>query len=150
MLSHYHIILAIVISLILYILQFQPMFIILFFLAAVFIDIDHYFLYVQRKNKLNPLGAYKYNRYEIAKELKRTGQKYVLVIFHTIEFFILLLILSLIFSVLWPIFFGCLFHELTDIVYESTIKDKKYKRAFSLIYYELKINKAKGNSVKQR
>lgn len=150
MLPHYHIILAIIVSLILYILKFKPIFIILFFLAAIFIDTDHYFLYVQRKKKLNPFGAYKYNRYEIAKEMKKTGQKYVLVIFHTIEFFIIFLILSFIFTVLWPVFFGCLFHELTDLIYDSTIKDKKYKRAFSLIYYELKINKAKGNSVKQR
>ena len=138
MLPQYHVILATVASIILFLLKLSPIFILLFFLAAIFIDIDHYFLYVARKKSLNPWKSYHYNKYELLKELKKSGQKQVLVIFHTAEFFILLLILSFLFSFLWPVFFGCLFHEATDIIYELTKKDKKYKRAFSLFIYLLK------------
>lgn len=138
MIPQYHVLLALAASMILFIFKTSPISILLFFLAAIFIDIDHYFLYVARKKFLNPWKSYLYNRYEIAKELKKSGQKQVLVIFHTIEFFIILLILSLLFSFLWPIFFGCLFHEVTDIVYDSTRKEKKYKRALSIIYCILK------------
>jgi len=135
MLPQYHILFALIASLILYLFNLPMSFIILFFLAAVLMDIDHYFYYVAKKKNLDLFQAYKYHKYELIKELQKTKQKYVLIILHTLEFFILLFILSLIFSTIWPVFLGCLFHELTDLIYDSTRKEKKYKRAFSLIYY---------------
>lgn len=135
MLPQYHFLFALIASVILFLLKINPLFILLFFLAAILIDIDHYFLYIARKKSINPFKAYYYHKYELEKEIKKARQKYVLVIFHTIEFFVVLLIFSLIFHTLWPIFLGCLFHEIIDLIYDSTRKEKKYKRAFSLIYY---------------
>ncbi len=110
----------------------------LFFLSAVLIDFDHYLYYVYKKRDLSLPRAYEYHKYILEIELDKGGQKEILMIFHTIEFFIVLLILSILFSFLWPIFFGCLFHEAIDLGYGTTQKDKKYKRAFSLIHYVIK------------
>ena len=124
----FHIIFSLIASLILFFLNLEPLLILLFFLSAVLIDADHYFFYIIRKKDLNFMRAYKYFK----------KPRISVYIFHTIEFFLLLLILSLFFNFFWPIFFGCLFHIILDLTYELTQKHKKYKRIYSLVLYLLK------------
>jgi hypothetical protein len=114
---------------------------VLFFFAAVLIDFDHYLLFVFKKKDLNPFHAYDYCRYVHKIELDKSNQRSYLLIFHTIEFFIILFVLALFFRIFQPILFGVLFHEFTDLIYEAVQKDKKYKRAFSLVYYVCTIKK---------
>ena len=121
----FHIIFSLIASLILFFLNLKPLFNFLFFLSAVLIDADHYLFYIIRKRDLNLMRAYKY--------FKKT--RISVYIFHTIEFFLLLLILSLFFNFFWLIFFGCLFHMILDLIYELFQKDKKYKRVYSLVSY---------------
>jgi uncharacterized protein YqhQ len=123
----------------------NPIFCLLFFLSAFLIDVDHYFYYVKEKNDLNLRNAYYYHKNYLVKELRRRNQKEVLMVFHTIEFFILLFVLSILFSFMLPVFLGSLFHEVTDLIYDLTLKEKKYKRAFSLIYYAIKNKEAYKN-----
>ncbi len=135
MLPKYHIIFSIIAATILLLLKINYLFIILFFLAAILIDIDHYFFYIIKKKNFNLSKAYRYFRYELNKaRIKKTPQT-LLFIFHTIEFFLLLLILSLFLNFFWPIFFGCLFHEAIDLIYEPFKKHKKYIKAPSLLLY---------------
>lgn len=137
MLPKYHIILSIIVAIILYFFNLDFLSIILFFLAALLIDIDHYILYITTKKSFNFSKAYKYFKYELGKK-KLKKPKTLLLIFHTIEFFILLLVLSFFLPLFWPILFGGLFHEVVDLVHNSTIKDKKYIKAPSLILYIVK------------
>ncbi len=143
MLPKFHLIISFLASFIMLIFGINYLFCLLFFLSAFLIDFDHYLYYIIKKRDLSLINAYKYCKYILKKELEKTNQKQILMIFHTAEFFIILLILSLFLDFFLPIFLGCLFHEFTDLVYETTQKDKKYKRAFSLIYYALKDNQDK-------
>lgn len=134
MLPKYHIIFSIILTIILYLLNFDFLFILLFFLASILIDIDHYFFYIIKKKNFNLGKTYKYFRYELNRaRIKKP--KTLLFIFHTIEFFLLLLILSLFLNFFWPIFFGCLFHDVIDIICGLFQKHKKYIKAPSLIWY---------------
>jgi len=125
---------SLIVAIILLLLKVNYIFIILFFLATILIDIDHYFLHIITNKNFNLSKAYKYFRYELRKKRIKKS-KTLLLIFHTIEFFIILLILSLFFSFFWPMFFGCLFHEIIDLIYEAFRKDKKYIKAPSLVLY---------------
>lgn len=107
----------------------------LFLFAAVFLDFDHYVYYVFKKKDLNPIKAYEYHLYSFKRELDKKNQRIYLRFFHTAEFFVLFLVLGIFFKFFQPIFFGCLFHEFLDLIYEFRQKNNKYKRAFSITYY---------------
>jgi len=142
MLPKYHVILSFLASLILYQFNMNYIFLILFFLSSILIDFDHYLFYVIRKKNLSLVKAYHYCRYELEDKLKKSGKKQeLLIIFHTIESFAFLFILSLVYGLFWAVFFGSVFHMVLDIIHGSFKKSKKYKRAFSLIYHVLKYKK---------
>ena len=132
---HFHILFSILFSAILFYLNKGPWFILPFFLASVLIDVDHYLFYIFKKKNFNLVKAYRYYQ----------KPKRELFIFHTIEFFILFLLLTFLFTVfpfsfsflLWTIFFGILFHQVLDIIHDSFEKKKEYKSKYSLIMYLL-------------
>lgn len=129
MLPIFHFIIAFIISIILLLLKWQWWQIALFILAAVFIDLDHYFLYINRKKDFNLKRAYKYF-------LGYRRKKEILLVFHTIEVFVLLIILTILsFSYFFPLLLGFIVHCLFDLLYNITVKEKRYKRALSLILY---------------
>ena len=136
MFPKYHIIFSVIISIFLYFLNLDLLFVLLFFFSSILIDVDHYFLYIIKKKSFNPIKAYKYFKNKLnGKNKKYQKPRIQLFIFHTIEFFILLLILSFFFNFLWPILFGCLFHESVDLIYALFKKHRKYKKANSIILY---------------
>jgi hypothetical protein len=97
----------------------------LIFLSSIFIDIDHYLWHII-KNKDHNLK----NAYLFLKNKQRWKRK--LMIFHTIEFHILILLLSLIYLPFVYIFIGMIFHSILDIIelaYEKRLK----VRVFSLL-----------------
>ena len=97
----------------------------LIFFAAVFIDFDHYMWYVFKKKDLKLKNAYKYLKYH-----EKLTQK--LMLFHTIEFHILIGLLGLIWSEFYYILIGMVFHSTSDLI--SLIYEKRLKvRIFSLI-----------------
>lgn len=139
MLPKWHFLTALILSAILWPLFNLNVFIILF--SAVFIDFDHYLLYVYRKKDFSITRAYSFFK-KLGDIFKKTGKiyrEYSLCIFHTIEFFIILLILSLMNSFFQFVFLGCSFHFIIDLL--SDFYENRYKgrfistRALSIIGY---------------
>jgi len=124
MLPKYHVLLGVLFCIILY-----PLFkinVILIFLAAVFIDFDHYLRYLITNNDTSLKNAYKFHL---------TGEFHnILDIFHTIEVFILLVILSFYSNLFYFILIGVTFHQIFDLI--DLIYKKWYDaRAYSLIFW---------------
>jgi hypothetical protein len=83
----------------------------LFAIGGVLIDVDHYFLYIQRRRNFSVPGMFRYFR-----ELQpiQSGISYVgLCICHTFDFFFLLAVLANYHPWIWPLLAGCLYHFLS-------------------------------------
>ena len=101
----------------------------LIFFASVFIDFDQYIFYVQKKNDFSLKNAYNFLKKETQKK-----HKTMLHIFHTLEFMILIFILSFFWQGFLFIFIGMMFHSALDI--GDFIYHKKYSvREHFLIRY---------------
>lgn len=98
--------------------------ILIFIAVNVLIDSDHYPVYVWKFKNLSFKKAHTY-----FKNIKETND---IAIFHTWEFIILILILSLFYKILFLVFLGLLYHMILDI-YE--VYTKNIKRPFSLIFW---------------
>ena len=135
-----HLILGIFLSIIL--LLFFPgigfLGVLLIFLSSFLIDVDHYLYYVYNKKSWSLKGAYKWfikRREEYIKLPKKEVGKYkqIILIFHGIECWGLIFLISLFFNPGFFIFFGMMFHLLFDfaesLYYRIPISDK-----FSQIY----------------
>lgn len=119
-----HIILATIASLVL--APFIKWFSVIVFLSAILIDFDHYLFYLYTKKDFSLKNAYK--SYIGKKELK-------LFIFHTIEFWTLLFLLSFITEFFLAILIGIFLHitqDLTEHIYNP--KSLKYK-PYSIVIY---------------
>ncbi len=121
MLPKYHILYGAIFSLLIFIIY--PKIGIgaaLIFLSSVLIDVDHYFVYVFRKRDLSLRRANSYfltSRPLIKKYLKQgKNPKAPLMIFHTMEFLFLILILAFYNSFFLLLLSGFLFHSLLDMV----------------------------------
>ncbi len=125
-------ILSVIAAIILYVIKRDPLFVILFLLVAIFIDIDHYLLYIFRKNNLNLFKAYYYCRNDVDKEFIKEGKNRILCVFHNIEVFLVLLVLSFFISFFVPIVIGYVFHSIIDIIDE---RQRKVKKSWSIFYY---------------
>jgi len=128
MFPKYHIITSALLSILLY-----PLFglnVIWMFFAGFLIDFDHYIYYVLKFRDLSLKKAYKYFRgYP-----KKRHFKDVLFIFHTIEFFGLLIILSFYNDIIFLIFISISLHQILDMILLYKI-DAFESRTFSLIMW---------------
>jgi len=113
-----HLIVSSILAIILY-----PTFswnVIFIIVGGVFIDIDHYFWYVYKYKKFSLFDCYKF----FIVEAEKNGWKYVigvLLVFHTIEFLVLI-VLSSFFNQLALIFtIGLLGHYLLDLVWHVLV-----------------------------
>lgn len=88
--------------------------IVLFAIGAVLIDVDHYFLYVQRRRDLSIMGMFRY--FEELQPIQRTIPYVGLCVLHTIDFFALLAVLSYFYPMVWNLLGGCLFHFVLDLI----------------------------------
>lgn len=131
----YHILIGAILSLILLVfypsLGFFP--IIAIFLSSFIFDIDHYLFYVKRKKDFNLKKSFYWHK------KFREGNKFhkpLTHIFHTIEFHLFLLILSLFFPFVIYIFLGLLFHSLVDLL-DLIYAKRVHVREYFLIRYLL-------------
>jgi len=103
------------------------------FLASFLIDADHYLNFIFLKNNLNFFKARRYHIEKRKRWLKlskqeKLGYKIPTYIFHGIEFFIMLLILSFVHKIFLFILIGAAFHMLLDYIelihYQSPLYSK--------------------------
>ena len=109
---------------------------VVFGLSVILIDIDHIIQYVDDTKNLNPKGFFVYfNVLDNYVKNRNIEKDYLCInLFHTIECYLLLLLLAGLFPVLYYVLFGFLFHHLFDQIY--MIKNKiLYCRAFSILEY---------------
>ena len=85
----------------------------LFSIGGVLIDVDHYFLYIQRRRNLSVSGMFRYFR-EL-QPIERTIPYVGLCLFHTVDFFVLLGVLAYFFPLLSALLAGCLYHFCLDL-----------------------------------
>lgn len=131
MLPKFHFLIALVASVVLFFLNWHWWQIFLFFTTAFFIDVDHYLWFVWKRKSFNLVRACRY----FSKPIKERH----IMIFHTIEAFIVLIVLSaLSFNIFFPMLLGFIVHNLTDEILMIFRKEKGYKRAFSIIYHLVK------------
>lgn len=124
----FHVIASALLSMVLY--PFFGLNVLWVFFAGFLIDVDHYIYYVLKFRNLSLKNAYKhFEEYE-----KKRHFKDVLCIFHTVEFFVLILILSFYSKIVFLIFIGMIFHEILDLI--DTYRLNLWEaRAFSLIMW---------------
>jgi hypothetical protein len=117
--------------------------VVLFFLASVLIDFDHYVTYVWRAGEVSVLKSLKwYDKLTIQmKKEKKAGIRLPgpFHAFHTVEFHLFTLGLCLLFPILWPVFIGMLFHSLCDVCY-MIYSDYLYRREFFFIPWFIKVH----------
>jgi hypothetical protein len=103
------------------------------FLGGFFIDVDHNLWYMVHKRDWRGWKAYRYFTDGVKKEIK-FGKS--LMIFHTIEFFVVIVVLSFYFKLVLIFLMGLIGHLLMDRVYR--VKDNMFdERMFSIIYEHL-------------
>jgi len=91
------------------------------FFSSVLIDVDHYAYYVFIKKNFNLIKAYNWFVRKRKKWIRisieeRKKYKNPILIFHGIEFWILLLILSFYYKPFWFILIGVFFHLFLDYI----------------------------------
>jgi len=104
----------------------------LIFLSSFLIDFDHYVFFIQRERNFSLKKAYRW----WSKDLPR-NHKPMLNIFHTVEFHLLVLVLSFYIPLFLYVFIGMIFHSLLDILYLGYF-NLLGCREFSLIRYLLR------------
>ena len=136
MLPKYHLILGLIFSSLLYWLLSLTIFqTILVLLSSILIDVDHYLWYANRKKDISLKNSYFY-----LKKLSEKLKKPIIMLFHTIEFHILIGLLSFIWIGFFYILIGMIFHSISDLLYLGN-KNMLYIREFSLIRYFILKNK---------
>lgn len=148
MLPKNHLIVGIIFSILFYLIFHITLFdLFLIFFASVLIDFDHYIWYVYRKKSPNLKKAYLWFK-EKRKiwfkfpEKEREKYKRAYLIFHSIEFWIILSMLSFVNKIFVFILIGVLFHMIFDFIEIIYFKEKYYSK-LSLIWIYIKNNKNK-------
>jgi len=143
MLPKYHIILGLVFSIILILIfpQIGILGFLIIFLSSVLIDVDHYLSFAYNKKDFSLSKSYVWHleqkKLESAKVKKGIREKGFFHPLHTIEFLILLAILSFFSQITFFIFIGILFHSLNDFI-DLVNTDRLYHRWFFLTEYLIK------------
>jgi len=108
------------------------------FLASFLIDVDHWFVYVLKKKDFSISKAYNWFiqkgiKYEKLSLKERKKYKKLIMIFHGIEFWILLLVLSVYSKIFIFILLGIAIHMVFDFMEIINKKEPLYTK-FSQIY----------------
>lgn len=132
MLPKWHIVVGSLFSIALYSLfNISLFYSVVLFLSSVLVDVDHYLVYILKEKSLSLKNTYKVG-YETAKRwrkiLPKQRKKYKkpVFIFHGIEFWALLLLLSLVHQIFFFIFLGIIVHMVADIIEMYYYKDSLY------------------------
>ena len=86
----------------------------LFAAGSIFIDVDHYFLYIQRTRRFDIRGMFRY--YAGLQPIQETIPYVGLCIFHTFDFFLLVALLSYFKPFFIPLLAGFIFHFIIDLL----------------------------------
>lgn len=114
--------------------------IVCFAIGAVLIDVDHYFLYIQRRRDFSVPGMFRY--FEELQPIQRNVPYVGLCLFHTVDCFVALALLSCFFPLLRLLLAGCLFHFLLDL-YDLKRKGVLFIRPYFLLEHLIR-RRAKG------
>jgi len=134
MLPTFHVLYGLVFSALLYFLNIPLVSILIIFAASILIDFDHYLFYIALKKNLNPFKSVKWYFTEGKKyENNKKYQFAFMQVFHTIEFLIILSILSFFSTIALLILIGCFFHISCDIAHHI-ITGHFYLKSPSLFY----------------
>jgi len=118
---------------------------VLFFIGGVLIDIDHYLNYAIRKRDLSLIRAYNWHL-KILKEIRANPEKYMVFhVFHSIEFMLLVLVISYFFNNYF-LLLGVGFHSLLDMI-ESFRCRTPSVRKLSFIQYLIVKRKVKKDKI---
>ena len=121
---------------------------IIIFLSSILIDIDHYFRYFIKTKNLNPIKFWNWSLEKtrawckIKKQDRENYQKPIF-IFHGIEFFLLIFILSLYSKLFFLILLGISLHFVLDFIYMAYYKIPFYEK-LSPIYVFIRNNDKKA------
>ena len=90
-------------------------------LSTFFIDVDHYFLYVFKKRDLSLRNAYhwfvkNFDKRILMSRKEKQDYKYGFLLFHGLEFWIILAVLSIYSDFFLYIFIGVMFHIFLDFL----------------------------------
>jgi len=111
-----------------------------FAIGGVLIDIDHYFLFVQRRKSLSIRGMFRY--FEELQPIQSAISYVGLCVFHTIDFFLMLALLAHFFPLVWALLAGCLYHFLIDL-FDLRRKGVIFIRPFFLVEHLIR-RRSKG------
>ncbi|MCU0642060.1 MAG: hypothetical protein MUF61_00585 [archaeon] len=106
------------------------------FLSAFLIDFDHYIVAVYNTGKLGLFNSFRYyemvgkqEKKEFARGIHKRGD---FVVFHTVEFHLLVLLFGIfVWNLFIYVFIGMLFHSILDII-DMMHKKRLYRREFLL------------------
>ena len=147
MLPKWHILLGFLYSIfVYYFFNLNIFFSSIIFLSSFLIDFDHYLYYVVNKQDINLKRAYGWfkefsKKYQKLSKKQKTVYKRSIIIFHGIEFFILIILLSFYYKIFLFILIGISFHILLDFI--SIIHEKEPISTKLSFIYNLKRNKNK-------
>jgi hypothetical protein len=110
----------------------------LFAAGSILIDVDHYFLYIQRTRRFDIRGMFRY--FAELQPIETTIPYVGLCIFHTFDFFLLVALLSWFQPFFLPLLAGFIFHFIIDILYLYR-KKVLFIRAFFLLEHFIRRRK---------
>ncbi len=101
--------------------QIEYIWAIVFLIATIGIDVDHYLWYIYKKRDLNLRKSVQwfYSLGKIESKIpyhKKNNFSYGIYILHGPEIILILLIVSMYSWIAWPIIFGFLFHQVLDFL----------------------------------
>jgi hypothetical protein len=135
----YHIIFGAIITLIIYlIIPITLLQATIIFFSSVLIDFDHYLLYILKKKNLSLKKAIKLfvnDREKFLKLKEKSKFKYHIIIFHGVEFWIILLILAQFYSVIYYVLIGILIHMVFDLIEVIYLKMPIYTKISQILVY---------------
>ena len=123
MLPRWHVLWGAIFTLIIWFFSpsINPLYLILLFLATIFIDFDHYAISCKKHKTLSIPHALKYYEKYMQEEeerkkkgIRKRGDFHL---FHTVEFHLLVALLGILWTGFFYIFIGMVFHSLLDLVY---------------------------------
>ncbi len=147
MIPRWHAVWGIIFSLLLLkISDINLFYILLIFLSSVLIDFDHYMIFVLKTGRLGLFKSFKWHEKELLKEIKERNKGIIkkghFHLFHTIEFHVLVYLLSYLWTGFFWVFVGMMFHSLCDFVWLACRK-RLYRREYFLVNWIF--NKIKNN-----
>jgi hypothetical protein len=105
----------------------------LFWLAAIFIDVDHYIWYVLKHRDLNPWNAYHCLREITTPSVTDAPPTHPLVVFHTVEVLVACSLLAFRWSWSTALFLGMAFHMALDVIDDLRTHSALERRYFWFI-----------------